>query len=185
MKKHTPKPRNNVILPQKSRGINVDSKYIYLPDYFDSNEDGTAEDHPDDPDYYKTITHEFGHYGLYLYDEYLDANKKEYPRDTNGVPMGPPGFMNYPYTYSEMSTEIDYRNWNPPQGFSTTRQWDKNGESCWKTFFEKYKDIIWFDLNKDGTRDTTFLLTYTAESGPTLFVEGEYLIADIHNTGVI
>jgi len=163
-------------------GLGKAYMHIYLPDYFDSNADGTAEDHPDDPDYYKMITHEFGHYGLYLYDEYMHSDWSIIDIDKRM-----PTLMANSYQYAELSTPLDYQN---PNYDTDTMQWYYNKESCWETFFRNYHDRIWFDLNNDGIQDTTsdtdndgiidVLEDYVANSGPSLSPDAPYLILEVN-----
>ncbi|MEI7900735.1 MAG: InlB B-repeat-containing protein [bacterium] len=68
---------------------------------------------PDDASYYLTIVHEFGHYALDLYDEYLDGDGSEANWDTyrgNNSDKTPTnyGFMDSSYSISEMSSLNDY-----------------------------------------------------------------------------
>jgi hypothetical protein len=86
--------------------------------------------------HHTTIVHEFGHYGLFLYDEYEDGNDNDYPIP----PGGPPGFMNSAILYSEMTNPNDYITFVPPSGYENTEQFvENNGESCWETVRREYK----------------------------------------------
>jgi len=69
-------------------GIKNSNRYIYLPHNWDGH--GYPWDYSwKNPNAYRTFIHEIGHYALFLYDEYIDADGDEYPRDSNGIPQGP------------------------------------------------------------------------------------------------
>ncbi|UCH88449.1 MAG: PKD domain-containing protein [Thermoplasmata archaeon] len=156
-------------------GITSTSYHITMPQYFD-HDGWFGGSGPNKDEYYKTIAHEFGHYGLHLYDEYLDKNGKEYGFNWLGNPKGPPSMMNSQYKVSEMSSKGTYDSWSPPSGFETTMQYDYNDGPCWKTFYEKYKDKLWFDLDNNGVRDTSFKTNYSPIGGPGVMVDGPYVI---------
>jgi len=68
---------------------------------------------PDHSNYYNAIVHEFGHYALRLWDEYLDGNynKDAWKRFRQQNPHLVPtnyGLMDYPYTLPELSSWLDY-----------------------------------------------------------------------------
>lgn len=122
-------------------------------------------DNPDSPRYSRAITHEFGHYGLDLWDEYIDSSG-------NSLSNAPVSLMNsnsrrlstlrdYDVDSSTLPNYIDAR---------STYQWSHHGQSCWETIFDNYHSLISFDLNKDGLRDTSFPINYDASgsgiSGP-------------------
>lgn len=134
---------------------------------------------PTRSEYYKAIVHESGHYIMHLYDEYMDADEKDYPPT-----FGPHTFMEQQLLYSEMSTPTTYKNWwwKPFWMKTTYHKFITDGQSCWETFFEKYSSRIWFDLDKNGVDDTTFLNSYTAISGPTITVDGGFTIVEKYNT---
>lgn len=150
-------------------GITIADGYLNLPQYFEYA-------FPSGSNYYKTIVHEFGHYGLYLWDEYCnwDYGKQEWknlPDDKK-----PPTFMNNQRYYTDPSTPITYLNTK----YRETAQWqENNNESCWETIFRKYftepkavagaiegVDYIWFDLERDGIPDYTFPAWYIPMTGP-------------------
>jgi len=170
------------IWPQASvGGIDSSGDHIYMPQYFNGKD--TKKGNPDGGSWYKTLAHEFGHYGMYFYDEYIDADGNEYPGHWwTGIPKGPKGFMNYQYDYSEMTTDIDYSKWSPPSGYKTTKQYDLRGMSCWAYFLYKYNAKIWIDLDNNGVRDTTFLSSYKAIGGPGTLVDGGYTKITTVNT---
>lgn len=105
----------------------------------------------DAPDGYRTITHEFGHYALYLYDEYFGYLYQ------NGIPVGErlaactgPGnrnpateatnasVMDYQYASSELAMRGVDGMWS--NLCELTAQWQLNGESDWETLVRKYAD---------------------------------------------
>jgi hypothetical protein len=137
---------------------------------------------PDSGTYYKAIIHEFGHYGMYLYDEYEDINGNSYGHDIWGRSKGPKSIMNDETATSEMSSQHTYNSWNPPSGFDTTEQYGQDEESCWETFVEKYLSKIWFDLDYNGVRDTDYKYDYSPVGGPGTLVDGGYTSFEIYNT---
>ena len=160
-------------------GIKNSNEHIYLPHNWDGSSYpwGYSWTHSNA---YRTIVHELGHYALFLYDEYIDADGNEYPRvhdDATGydIPEGPHSFMNFQYKYSEMTSEYNYTHWSPPSGYKTTMQRYINRESCWETFFRmynsvngEYKKVIEFDLNGDSIVDSAFWDSYIPKPGPVL-----------------
>lgn len=183
-------------------GINDDDGHICLPQYFDQWGGGwlTAAS-PNHADYYKTIVHEFGHYGLHLYDEYQDGDEDSYP-----LHGGPSSIMNSQHGSSEFTSPIDYDLlWAPPWGYGDTEQHCDSfnqtnrkgdnpnaGESCWESIFRYYftdprkdpnaklgTDYIYFDLERDGCPDYTFPRSYMKSLGPWLNV-GTFLEVEDH-----
>jgi hypothetical protein len=146
-------------------------------------------DNPDAGRYYKTIVHEFGHYGFHFRDEYQDAQGRDYPCSWKlqglklvCVPKGPPGFMNVEFWYSEMTDKGDYDSWSPPSGYDTTEHFDSYGVSCWQRFYDVWHNYIWFDLNRDGNKDTSYHTSYNSIGGPGVLVEGGYTKIVVENT---
>ena len=108
----------------------------------------------DAPDGYRTLAHEFGHYALYLYDEYFAYLFDEEGNLMGEVPAyctGPENreeendatnasVMDWQYTTSELSAR------DVPGLWSTlcenTAQWQLNGESCWETLTRMYTDTL-------------------------------------------
>lgn len=95
---------------------------------------------------FETIVHEFGHYGLNLYDEYLDADGDENTGafcatnalpDPNLIPYDrKASFMWHEHSTSEMCSTVD-----PNHTHNTdTEQHAKHGECCWATVQKKYDD---------------------------------------------
>ena len=108
----------------------------------------------DQRDGYRTLVHEFGHYALYLYDEYF-----AYIFDSNGNLVGEaPAYcigpenrnaasdatnasaMDYQYTSSEFSARGVPGLWSPL--CEQTAQWQLNSESSWETLARRYTDFL-------------------------------------------
>lgn len=106
----------------------------------------------DAPNGYRTLIHEFGHYGLSLYDEYFG-----YAFDINGnltgeintYCIGPENqlptnrdryasVMDYQYNTSELSAQGVAGLW--AAGCTETRHWHLYHESTWETLAKKYAD---------------------------------------------
>jgi hypothetical protein len=144
------------------------TKHIYYAQFVESA-------FPSGSNYYKGIVHEFGHYGLYLWDEYCNWNStirnwQNLPKDKT-----PPTFMNDQRDYTDPSTPTTYLDTK----YNQTEQWLSYHESCWETIFRKYfteprakagavegVDYIWFDLEREGVPDYTFPTWYIPEGGP-------------------
>ena len=143
---------------------------------------------------YKIIIHELGHYGLFLYDEYCDAEYDMYPEYKTDVTIGPKGFMNSEFEFSEMTTPDDYTefleyldiyNDKHLTDYSDTHQHaDEHdmdgstitnpnaGESCWETVFRKFNScngeyIKWieFDLDPNNEEEEYYYPDYVADDG--------------------
>lgn len=115
---------------------------------------------PDNPYYYKAVGHEMGHYAFWFYEEYLHPDWSIIPYEKRMHTV-----MANPIEYSELSTPSDYRN---SEYDTNTQHWGIYHESCWETFFRKYKNDygLYFDLNKDGIEDVIFNENYSPLSGP-------------------
>jgi YVTN family beta-propeller protein len=101
---------------------------------------------------YRTLGHEFGHYGLYLYDEYFkyvfDENDNVIdeviayctgPENRNAATDATnASVMDYQYTTSELSARGVPGLWSAL--CEATAQWQLNGESAWETLARKYAD---------------------------------------------
>lgn len=121
-----------------------DSLHIFLGRYFDgsSANQGSWEEQNG----YRTEIHEFGHYGLGLYDSYfyysgftkLDSNCTSSAIRTNGMWDLNATIMDYQYEASEFSMQ------GVPDLWSTqcqnTDQWQQNGESDWETITAQFAD---------------------------------------------
>ncbi len=106
----------------------------------------------DASDGYRTLTHEFGHYGLFLYDEYFgyrfDAGGNlagERPTSCTGPANRDPArsatnasVMDYQYTSSELSMRDVPGLWS--ELCTLTAQVQLNGESAWETLARRYVD---------------------------------------------
>jgi hypothetical protein len=147
---------------------NNKTTHIYYAQFFQSKS-------PSDSNYYKGIVHEFGHYGLYLWDEYCNWNSTIHDWQNLPKDKKPPTFMNNQRDYTDPSTPTTYLNTK----YNQTEQWLSYHESCWETIFRKYfteprakagavegVDYIWFDLEREGVPDYTFPTWYIPEGGP-------------------
>jgi len=108
----------------------------------------------DQPDGYRTLAHEFGHYALYLYDEYFAYTFDQDGNLTGEVPAyctGPENrnpatdatnasVMDYQYSTSELSARDVPGLWSDL--CEQTAQWQLNGESAWETLARKYADTL-------------------------------------------
>ncbi|MCP4288512.1 MAG: VCBS repeat-containing protein [Gammaproteobacteria bacterium] len=138
------------------------------------------------PDGYRTIAHEFGHYGLHLYDEYfafiydqngnLDKEVKTHcpKRKPVSKDQEVPGHeyldpeqdainasaMYYHYLTSELSARGVPGMWSDL--CEQTRHWQKTGESAWETLARVYADTE----NPPRWRLTTPLDRGSVEAGP-------------------
>lgn len=95
---------------------------------------------------YRTIAHEFGHYGLHLRDEYFGyAGGAEVPAtctDAATRSLAGPGaaasVMDDQYRTSELSARGVAGLWS--DSCLQTAQWQLNGESAWETLARRYAD---------------------------------------------
>jgi N-acetylneuraminic acid mutarotase len=108
----------------------------------------------DERDGFRTLAHEFGHYALYLYDEYFGYTFDQNGNLTGEVPTyctGPENrdpstdatnasVMDYQYTTSELSARGVPGLWSDL--CEQTAQWQLNGESTWETLVRKYADFL-------------------------------------------
>ena len=108
----------------------------------------------DEPDGFRTLAHEFGHYALHLYDEYFGYTFDQEGNLTGEVPTyctGPENrdpatdatnasLMDYQYTTSELSARGVSVMWSDL--CEQTAQWQLNGESTWETVARKYTDFL-------------------------------------------
>lgn len=106
-----------------------------------------------EPDGFRTLVHEFSHYGLYLYDEYFEytfdgqgqltgespshctgpENRDEQAAATNA------SIMDWQYTSSELAARGVSGLW-ADDWCRHTAQWQLNGESDWETVARTYTD---------------------------------------------
>jgi photosystem II stability/assembly factor-like uncharacterized protein len=103
-------------------------------------------------DGYRTLAHEFGHYALHLYDEYMSLIRSangmiigERPATCTGPENRNPAtasvnasVMDYQYTSSELASRGVPGLWSIR--CEATAQWQLNGESDWETLVRKYAD---------------------------------------------
>ena len=106
----------------------------------------------DVPAGYRTLTHEFGHYALHLYDEYFayvfDQNGRligERPASCTGPANRNPAtdttnasVMDYQYASSELAMRDVPGLWSSL--CQLTAQWQLNQKSDWETLIERYAD---------------------------------------------
>lgn len=101
---------------------------------------------------FRTLIHEFGHYGLYLFDSYFEY-QPNYPGGVNTVTgctkVAKAGYliandainaslMDYQYRTSELAARGVPGMWADP--CTHTVQWQENGESDWETLLRRYAD---------------------------------------------
>lgn len=101
---------------------------------------------------FRTLIHEFGHYGLYLFDSYFEY-QPSYPGGINTVTgctkVAKAGYlsandainaslMDYQYRTSELAARGVPGMW--ADSCMHTVQWQENGESDWETLLRRYAD---------------------------------------------
>lgn len=127
---------------------------------------GTFNEHPLDmtaPSSYRTFAHEFGHYALSLFDEYVFPD--------GGVRCGDRPELTKPYGYmdchypncgaysSELSNKLAYAN----AACQNNEHWDVFRQSTWETFellFQKKYDGILAPIIRPSERSLLFGLDY-------------------------
>jgi hypothetical protein len=128
------------------------SHVIRIGRYWDG--DSGAQGAWDQPEGYRTLAHEFGHYALHLYDEYFAYVFDEHGNLTDEVKAyctAPRGLlpqddatsasaMYYHYNTSELSARDTPGLWSAL--CEQTAQWQINGESCWETLVRTYTDPL-------------------------------------------
>jgi hypothetical protein len=113
-------------------------KHAYLGRFFDGQTSNTGPWTQSDA--FRTLIHEFGHYGFDLYDEYLNSSGGKdgqgctIDRATTPVDVQA-SFMDYQYTATEMCSSLTLHPHN-----TNTHQHGQNGEPCWDTVYDRYKD---------------------------------------------
>ena len=114
------------------------SKHVYLGRYFNGNSSNQGPWNLSNA--YRTTVHEFGHYGLGLYDEYLDSDGAKdggCTTDRSTTPVDVQAcFMDYQYTATEMCSALPTHPHN-----TDTYQHERHGETCWDTVYYKYRDL--------------------------------------------
>ncbi|MCB0193206.1 MAG: VCBS repeat-containing protein [Anaerolineae bacterium] len=111
---------------------------------------------------YRTLIHEFGHYGLHLHDEYflrvvdaqgytseIDAFCTDISVLTNNKDATNASIMFYQYNASELADQS--KNWN--KNCKVTEQFKHTGESDWETVLRHYNGPGW-NINTPNSRGT-------------------------------
>lgn len=108
----------------------------------------------DEPNGFRTLIHEFGHYGLYLWDSYFEYDPRlpggvntvtgciyvdatDYYTPTEAIATNAT-IMDYQYATSELAARDVPGLWSAD--CLKTAQWQKNGESDWETMLRHYAD---------------------------------------------
>jgi len=119
---------------------------------------------------YRAKAHEFGHYGLAFYDEYLFCNQAGECSDVpdlhcQPLPAGNYGFMDFEYEGDEggvRSSEMSSRYRYAAEACRNTEQLIKNDTSCWDQFEEWAEgtfDGIYVPIRRPDQADTLEHLT--------------------------
>jgi len=115
-------------------GIAQSNLHIYLGQKWYIREGGTDNIQINDwssQNGFRTIMHEFGHYGLWLLDEYFDRNHNRFDNCTggyhNGDDSGAWSVMYYQYTRTELCNPNNHNN-----------QHGLPAQSCWTTLNNHY-----------------------------------------------
>jgi hypothetical protein len=125
--------------------LSTENLHVFLGRYFDgqSANQGTWTG----SNGYRTQIHEFGHYGLGLYDSYFYYDSSGVRHDshctsaeirTNHTPEINATLMDYQYNASEFSMQDVSGLWSAQ--CEDTDQWKKNGQSDWGTILGHYED---------------------------------------------
>jgi hypothetical protein len=132
----------NQVWPNASiDGINQGTdKHIYMGRFFDGATSNVGEWKYSDG--FRTFIHEFGHYGLAMYDEYLDrdGDKTSDAYCATNFSTTPverrASFMYYQYTATEMCSRVD-----PNHTHRTNTLHDEEyGQCLWETVVDRHKD---------------------------------------------
>jgi hypothetical protein len=131
-------PRANV------SGLNSANTYIFLGRYFDGS--SANQGSWTNPNGYRTQIHEFGHYGLGLYDSYfyyvdtqkMDGHCTSAAIRTNSTPGINATLMDWQYNATEFAVQGVTGLWSDE--CENTRQWQVNGSSDWGTIIIHYQD---------------------------------------------
>lgn len=121
-------------------GINL---YVFLGRFFDGSSANTGSWTA--PSGYRTHIHEFGHYGLYLYDSYLDANREPNGHctspaiRTNDTPGINATLMDYQYNATQFAVRGVSGLWSGSCE-QTYQVFRNNGQSDWETIVARYRD---------------------------------------------
>jgi hypothetical protein len=157
---------NNFTPASTANGIlsnNKDHKVNY-PRIWYGNENANRNNTPQNNwltlknDYqWRTIAHEFGHYGLGFYDEYKYFNLDGTVNDGRGIPVTYNfGYMDSQYPDGgDWATEMSNAKRYPNDGYKITKQWFKNRADCWSDFesdFEKTYNEVYCPIIKPSER---------------------------------
>lgn len=185
--------------------------YVYLPERYTNTVPvvDTVND-PDDPDYYRMVTHELCHLIFGVYDEYMDSDYLPIA-DPNTWMHSIMGCSMSPYNYQELSTHMTYE--YPDPGTRTdTLQDAMYDASCWETLFTYWNyystalfgangddpgGLIWslfvnsddnrpsgvlIDLDASDGADTSYYLSYQTDTFSGQYPVGNSMTAVQHNT---
>lgn len=115
-------------------------KHIYMGRHFDGNSSNSGAWVLSDG--FRTFIHEFGHYGLGLWDEYLDRNGQKNSgaycaTNFNTTPQDRrSSIMYYQYTSTELCSDFDPNHKHRTQTYHDY----KTGESTWETVLRRFAD---------------------------------------------
>ena len=118
------------------------------------------------PDGYRTMIHEFGHYALFLYDEYLGFNFEDGEFQNEIEPACTSTLVKNPQSDDTTNASIMYWQYNATeladpevwQGdcLNTEQDSANNGEADWETVLRKYSGPGW-QINTPNSRGQTVL----------------------------
>lgn len=117
--------------------------YVFLPRFFPGSSANTGNWTA--PNGYRTHIHEFGHYGLYLYDSYLDPNREPEGHctspaiRTNTTPEINATLMDYQYNATQFAVRGVSGLWSS-HCEHTYQVHKNNGQSDWETIVARYRD---------------------------------------------
>lgn len=124
-----------VLEPQKYR--------VQLGPFWDRRRTNGPDSRWSEPDGFRTIVHELGHYALGLYDEYVGRDNQGHYCTARQPAQAPDGasIMNYQYTTSELSADDVPELWSPE--CEKTLQWQRTmrngaGQSAWDTVAQRF-----------------------------------------------
>jgi hypothetical protein len=124
--------------------LNSANMHIFLGRYFDGS--SANQGSWTNSNGYRTQIHEFGHYGLGLYDSYFyfQGNQKRDGHCTsaairsNSTPGVNATLMDYQYNATEFAMQGVTGLWSDE--CQSTHQWQVNGKSDWETIIDHYQD---------------------------------------------
>lgn len=112
----------------------------------DENDVGPYSGSYSSQDGFRTFIHEFGHYGLGLYDSYLDGDGQETAHCTSEAIRSNTSdainatLMEWQYNASEFSHQDVDSLWS--SDCENTFQWHHNNKSDWETIYDLYRDFF-------------------------------------------